>query len=141
MPAIRFLFVVGAAYIYSCSNNERESPTNIVQTILIFDLMNNEYRFQLESRKLTGRNPRKIACPECHKKKSFVRYVDTHNNYCYLSDEVGKCDHQHSCGYHYKPSKYFKKELEEVKTAHSQIPVFVRKKKTGKTLSSVFKLL
>ena len=70
--------------------------------------MNNEYRFQLESRKLTGRNPRKIACPECHKKKCFVRYVDTHNNYCYLSDEVGKCDHQHSCGYHYKPSEYFK---------------------------------
>ncbi len=57
-----------------------------------------DYRYQLESRKLTGRNPRKIACPECHKKKCFVRYVDTHNNYCYLSDEVGKCDHQHSCG-------------------------------------------
>ena len=91
--------------------------------------MNNEYRFQLESRKLTGRNPQKIACPECHKKKCFVRYVDTHNNYCYLSDEVGKCDHQHSCGYHYKPLEYFKKELKEVKTAHSQIPVFVRKQK------------
>jgi hypothetical protein len=25
-----------------------------------------------------------------------------------VADEVGKCDHQHSCGYHYKPSEYFR---------------------------------
>ena len=70
--------------------------------------MNTEYRYQLESRKLTGRTPRKIACPECGRKKCFVRYVDTRNDFQYLSDEVGKCDHLNSCGYHYKPSEFFK---------------------------------
>jgi len=25
-----------------------------------------------------------------------------------VADTVGKCDHQHSCGYHYKPSEYYR---------------------------------
>ena len=36
-----------------------------------------------------------------------MRYVDTYNNYNYVADEVGKCDHQNSCGYHYTPKEYF----------------------------------
>ena len=36
-----------------------------------------------------------------------MRYVDTYNNFSYVSDEVGKCDHENSCGYHYKPKEYF----------------------------------
>ena len=70
--------------------------------------MNTEYRYQLENRKLTGKRQQKTTCPSCGK-KSFVRYVDTRHGLCYVADEVGKCDHQHSCGYHYKPSEYFKK--------------------------------
>ena len=34
LSAIRFLFVVGAAYIYSGSNNKRESPTNYMETCI-----------------------------------------------------------------------------------------------------------
>ena len=70
--------------------------------------MNTEYRYQLESKRLTGHQPRKLSCPHCGKKKCFVRYVDTHNGNSYVADSVGKCDHQHSCGYHYKPSEYYR---------------------------------
>ena len=70
--------------------------------------MNTEYRYQLETRKLTGRRQQKTTCPSCGKAKCFVRYVDTRNGFQYVSDEVGKCDHEHSCGYHCKPLEYFR---------------------------------
>ena len=92
--------VVGATYIYSGSNNKRESAKKINMT--------NDYRFLLETPRVTGRRQQKFECPQCGKRKCFVRYVDTHNDCQYVADEVGKCDHQHSCGYHYKPSEYFK---------------------------------
>lgn len=60
----------------------------------------------LETPRLTGRRQQKFQCPQCGRPKCFVRYVDTYNNYNYVADEVGKCDHEHSCGYHYKPSEY-----------------------------------
>ena len=69
--------------------------------------MNKVYRYQLESKRLTGHQPRKLTCPHCGKKKCLVRYVDTQNGFRYVADSVGKCDHQHSCGYHYKPSEYY----------------------------------
>lgn len=69
--------------------------------------MNTDYRYQLETRKLTGKRQQKFDCPHCGKKKCFVRYVDTYHGYRYVADTVGKCDHQHSCGYHYKPSEYY----------------------------------
>ena len=71
-------------------------------------MMNSDFRYQLESKKLTGHQPCKLTCPHCGKKKCFVRYVDTHNGNRYVADNVGKCDHQHSCGYHYKPSEYYR---------------------------------
>ncbi len=70
--------------------------------------MNTDFRYQLESKKLTGHQPRKLTCPHCGKKKCFVRYVDIQNSFRYVADNVGKCDHQHSCGYHYKPSEYYR---------------------------------
>ena len=70
--------------------------------------MNTEYRYQLESKRLTGHQPRKLTCPHCGKRKCLVRYVDTQNGFRYVAESVGKCDHQHSCGYHYKPSDYYK---------------------------------
>lgn len=69
--------------------------------------MNTDYRYQLENKKLTGRRQQKYTCPHCGRKKCFVRYVDTKNGFHYVADDVGKCDHQHSCGYHYKPSEYY----------------------------------
>ena len=82
--------------------------------------MNTDYRYQLETRKLTGRRQQKTACPECGRKKCFVRYVDTQNGFQYLANNVGKCDHQHSCGYHYKPSEYFR-DNPEAKPARGSV--------------------
>ena len=50
--------------------------------------MNSYFRYQLETRRLTG-----------HRQQKFT--------FRYVADDVGKCDHQHSCGYHYKPSEYY----------------------------------
>lgn len=67
--------------------------------------MNTEYRYKLETPRVTGRRQQKYQCPHCGR-KSLVRYVDTYNECNYVADEVGKCDHEQSCGYHYKPSEY-----------------------------------
>ena len=63
------------------------------------------YRYQLDSPRITGRRQQKTTCPQCGRKKCFVRYVDTHNNCKYLSDDIGRCDHEQSCGYHRKPGR------------------------------------
>ena len=70
--------------------------------------MNTEYRYQLETPRVTGRRQQKFTCPQCGRRKCFVRYVDTQRDCQYVADGVGKCDHQHSCGYHYKPSEYYR---------------------------------
>ena len=62
------------------------------------------YRYQLE--RYRGRGTRH-TCPQCHRKQSFTRYIDTHNNNIYISDNVGKCNRLDKCGYHYTPKQYF----------------------------------
>lgn len=69
--------------------------------------MNQDYRYQLDSPKVTGRRQQKTTCPQCGRKHCFVRYVDTRNGFRYVSDDVGRCDHEQSCGYHYRPQEYF----------------------------------
>ena len=64
----------------------------------------NEYRYILE--KYRGRSTRH-RCPQCGRKHAFTRYIDTHNNNTYLSDNVGKCNRLDKCGYHYTPRQYF----------------------------------
>ena len=63
-----------------------------------------EYRYQLE--KYRGPRTRHV-CPQCHRKQSFTRYIDTHNNNEYINDNVGKCNRLDKCGYHYTPKQYF----------------------------------
>jgi len=48
----------------------------------------------------------KYECPKCKHQKVFVRYIDTQTG-GYLSKDVGKCDREDKCGYHYKPRQYF----------------------------------
>ena len=62
-----------------------------------------EYRFVLQKYKRGNKN----TCPNCGKKRCFVRYIDTEGK-IHFPDYVGRCDHEHSCQYHYKPSDYFK---------------------------------
>ena len=70
--------------------------------------MDTNHRYQLDSPRVTGRRQEKTTCPRCGRKKCFVRYVDTQRGCQYLSDEVGRCDHELSCAYHYRPSDYFR---------------------------------
>lgn len=67
-----------------------------------------DFRYCLETPRLTGRRQQKTTCPACGRPRCFVRYVDLHADCRYVAEGVGKCDHQHSCGYHYKPSEYFR---------------------------------
>ena len=62
-----------------------------------------EYRFTLQKYKRGS----KLTCPKCGRKQCFVKYVDTEGQIAF-PDYVGRCDHEHSCQYHYKPSDYFK---------------------------------
>lgn len=58
------------------------------------------YKYALEKRSL------KHICPKCGKKR-FVRYVDQEKEE-YLSYEVGRCDREVKCAYHYTPKAFFK---------------------------------
>ena len=62
------------------------------------------YRFILE--RYRGLSTR-YTCPQCGKKHTFTRYIDTENNNQYISDNVGKCNRLDKCGYHYTPKQYF----------------------------------
>ena len=64
----------------------------------------NTYRFILE--KYRGISTR-YTCPQCGRKHTFTRYIDTENNNQYLSERVGKCNRLDKCGYHYTPKQYF----------------------------------
>ena len=52
-----------------------------------------------------GRGSRYI-CPQCGRKYTFTRYVNTYNNE-YVNERVGKCNRLDKCGYHYTPKQYF----------------------------------
>lgn len=62
-----------------------------------------EYRFHLQKYRFGS----KTTCPSCGKSRCFVRYVDEQGGIIF-PDNVGKCDHENSCGYHYTPKEYFK---------------------------------
>ena len=62
------------------------------------------YRFILE--RYRGISSR-YTCPQCGRKHTFTRYIDTENNNQYLNEKVGKCNRLDKCGYHYTPREYF----------------------------------
>lgn len=62
-----------------------------------------KYRFHLQKYSLGS----KIACPSCEKPRCFVKYVDEEGVVSF-PNEVGKCDHEISCGYHYTPRDFFR---------------------------------
>ena len=71
----------------------------------VFTLLSmNTYRFTLE--RYRGLSTR-YTCPQCGRKHTFTRYIDTENNNQYLSERVGKCNRLDKCGYHYTPKQYF----------------------------------
>ena len=67
--------------------------------------MNSTYRFILQPYKGVAT---RHTCPACHKKRCFSRYIDTEKQISF-PDDVGRCDHEQSCGYHLTPKEYFER--------------------------------
>ena len=65
----------------------------------------NNHRFILQPYKGAGS---RHCCPACHKKRCFSRYIDTEKQISF-PDDVGRCDHEQSCGYHLTPKEYFER--------------------------------
>ena len=61
-------------------------------------------RFELE------KSSKKYNCPSCSNKR-FVRYVNQQTNE-HISFDVGRCDRESSCGYHFTPKMYFAENSE-----------------------------
>ncbi len=45
------------------------------------------------------------TCPACNSRNCFVRYVAENGEY--VSFDVGRCNRESKCGYHYKPKQYY----------------------------------
>ena len=69
---------------------------------------NNDYRYRLDSPRVTGRRQQKTTCPQCGRKRCFVRYVDMQSGCQYVDNSCGRCDHEQSCGYHLTPHQLFR---------------------------------
>ena len=63
----------------------------------------NTHRFILQPYKGVGT---RHSCPSCQRKRCFSRYIDTEKQISF-PDDVGRCDHEQSCGYHLTPKDYF----------------------------------
>jgi len=48
----------------------------------------------------------RYTCPSCKHPKEFARYVDTRTGSC-LANEVGRCNRELKCGYHFTPRQFF----------------------------------
>jgi len=66
-------------------------------------MQDNNTRYSLE-RKYSVKT--RHHCPKCGSSKSFTRYVDNFTGE-YLGDNVGRCNHELSCGYHFPPKQFF----------------------------------
>ncbi len=87
-----------------------------------------EYRFTLQK----YRHGNKGVCPNCGKRHCFVRYIDTEGRFQF-PDYVGRCDHEQSCQYHYKPSDYFKDNpsvLESERNEQTTRPITIPTRKS-----------
>ncbi len=58
------------------------------------------YRFYLD------KSSKKFICPSCEK-KTFVRYIDIETKQ-FIRTDVGRCDREINCGFHYSPKAFFK---------------------------------
>lgn len=58
--------------------------------------------FELE--KYHGGKSRQV-CPACNAKRSFARYQDENGEY--ISFDVGRCNRESKCGYHFTPKMFF----------------------------------
>ena len=79
----------------------------------------NGYRYILEP--YNGMKTR-YTCPACGKReKTFVRYIDT-NIGQHVAPNVGRCNRESNCGYHYTPKQYYKEHRGGETPQQSQYP-------------------
>lgn len=65
--------------------------------------MQNGHQYILEPYKTPAS---RYTCPSCGKHKQLTRYINVETNK-HLSSEVGKCNRDINCGYHYTPKQFF----------------------------------
>jgi hypothetical protein len=61
----------------------------------------NNYRYRLDNKRPT----RLFRCPQCNRRQ-FKRYIDVKTD-DFLDENVGRCNRENSCGYHYTPKQFF----------------------------------
>lgn len=71
-----------------------------------------EHRFHLMKYKRGSKG----TCPQCGKRFCFTGYIDELGKITFPGN-VGRCDHESSCGYHYPPRDYFKDNNIEMETS------------------------
>lgn len=96
------------------------------------------HKFELE--KYHGKDSRH-ECPKCHTKGVFSRYIDTETGR-YLSFDVGRCNREDKCGYHYTPKQYFadhpdEKDSTQTKKIGKLGPYKEREKPTVKQINRI----
>ena len=62
-----------------------------------------DYRFTLKPYRTPAD---RLECPHCHQWHCFSPYIDTEGMIAFPA-YVGRCNHEHRCGYHYTPRDYF----------------------------------
>jgi rubredoxin len=82
----------------------------------------NTYRYILEPYK--GLKTR-YRCPSCQRDKEFVRYIDTQTGE-HVHPDVGRCNRENNCGYHYTPRQYFQDNNISFDTYKTNIPASIR---------------
>ena len=121
--ALLYPFLLQTANTATCTNCKH------AKTIMA------EYRFTLQK----YRHGNKGVCPNCGRRHCFVRYIDTEGR-IEFPDYVGRCDHEQSCQYHYKPSDYFKDNpdaLESERNEQTFRPIVVPVSKSQPTTSYI----
>ena len=77
------------------------------------------------------------TCPECHKKRSFARYIDTEGK-IEFPPYVGRCNHEQSCGYHFTPKDFFEKNPEKNETFTKDETISYKKREMPKPLPTSY---
>lgn len=75
------------------------------------------FRYTLELYKTPSS---RYTCPSCGQKRKFTRYIDIETGQ-HLADNVGRCDREQNCGYHYTPKQHFLDNPDVAK--HPHMPV------------------
>ncbi len=81
--------------------------------------MERTYPCVLERHDIVGKRT-KYTCPKCKISGTFTRYVYTQTGE-YIHPEVGRCDRETNCGYHYPPREFFKDYPEAKKQSYNEV--------------------